>query len=100
MRDWQASQEVDLITTSEKLRGLILVMTGERAQLSMPQKGKELYTKRRNDQYKPPYHHLVSDISQRAYDILMAHSPYYIHAQFDNLLPPLHPADPTLLLYN
>ncbi|KAG6897031.1 hypothetical protein C0992_004559 [Termitomyces sp. T32_za158] len=71
VRVWQASNAADLMTTSDKLKELIRGMTGEGAKLSTPQKEKEIVSKRRYDRHKPPYHFLVSGISDRAYEVLV-----------------------------
>ncbi|KAG6874526.1 hypothetical protein C0992_007639 [Termitomyces sp. T32_za158] len=73
VRDWQGSNAADLMTTSERLKELIRGMTGERAKLSTPQQEKEIISKRRFDRHKPPYHFLISGISERAYNIMIAH---------------------------
>ncbi|KAG6895223.1 hypothetical protein C0992_002505 [Termitomyces sp. T32_za158] len=72
VREWQGSNAADLMTASEKLKELIRGMTSERAKLSTPQQEKELVSKRRFDRHKPPYHFLVSGISERAYEIIIA----------------------------
>ncbi|KAG6879309.1 hypothetical protein C0992_003636 [Termitomyces sp. T32_za158] len=72
IRDWQASKDADLMVTSNKLKELVFRMTGERAKLSTPQQDKEILTRRRNDRQKPPYHFLISNISARASEILLA----------------------------
>ncbi|KAG6886873.1 hypothetical protein C0992_001894 [Termitomyces sp. T32_za158] len=72
IRDWQASKEADLVATSESLKGLILKMTGERAKLSSPQQEKAIKTNRKADRQKPPYHFLVTGLSERAHRVIMA----------------------------
>ncbi|KAG6877096.1 hypothetical protein C0992_010861 [Termitomyces sp. T32_za158] len=73
VRDWQVSKEADLMATSNKLKDLIMRMTGEKARLSTPQQEKEISSRQRNKKQKPPYHFLVSNISVRAHSILLAH---------------------------
>ncbi|KAG6874778.1 hypothetical protein C0992_006585 [Termitomyces sp. T32_za158] len=73
IRDWQASNMTDLMATSDKLKDLLLRMTGERIKLSTPQQEKDIITKKRYDKQKPPYHFLASGMSERANGILLAH---------------------------
>ncbi|KAG6875531.1 hypothetical protein C0992_003460 [Termitomyces sp. T32_za158] len=62
----------NLMATSDKLKDLLLRMTGERVKLSTPQQEKNIITKKRYDKQKPPYHFLISNISERANKILLA----------------------------
>lgn len=71
VRSWQGSKLDDLVITSENMKALILKMTGERARLSSPQQEKPLASAPRFERQKPPYHFLVSNVSERAYEIML-----------------------------
>ncbi|KAG6897316.1 hypothetical protein C0992_002492 [Termitomyces sp. T32_za158] len=64
IREWQASNATDQMVTCDKLKELLLRMTRERAKLSTPQQEKKI----------PPFHFLISSISERAGNILAAHT--------------------------
>ncbi|KAG5720051.1 hypothetical protein E4T56_gene5661 [Termitomyces sp. T112] len=72
IRDWQASKDTDLMATSDCLKELITRMTGEQAKLSTPQPEKEIIVKYQKDKQKPPYHFLISGISDKVSTILAA----------------------------
>lgn len=69
-RVWQGSKMANLVLINEDLRSLILKMTGERAKLSSLQQEKNIATNKRGERQKPPYHFLVSRISEQAYRII------------------------------
>ncbi|KAG6878807.1 hypothetical protein C0992_007566 [Termitomyces sp. T32_za158] len=73
VRDWQASKDADIMMTSDKLKELVTRMTGEKPRLSTLQPEKDIISKKRTKRHKPPYHFLVSDISERARDTLLAY---------------------------
>lgn len=69
--EWQASNTADLMTSSKKIKELIKKMMDEQARLLTPQQEKDIFSKcRGNNRYKSPYHFLVSDISEKAYNII------------------------------
>ncbi|KAH0579954.1 hypothetical protein H2248_002774 [Termitomyces sp. 'cryptogamus'] len=73
IQDWQGSYQADLVIIEENPKTLIQQITGVRAKLSSPQKDKDLQSCNRNDHQNPPYHFLVSGITNEAHAILMAH---------------------------
>ncbi|KAG6876121.1 hypothetical protein C0992_000884 [Termitomyces sp. T32_za158] len=74
IREWQVSNDTDLMGVSDKLRELVLRMTGEKAKLSTPQAEKEIFIRYKKDKQKPPYHFLISGISSKASNVLLAYS--------------------------
>lgn len=96
IRDWQASKEADLMDTSDKLKDLISRMTGERAKLSTPQQEKDISTRRRNERQNPPFHFLVSDITEGAQGILLS-NPIISTPEASAFIVPYHPPVPRFL---
>ncbi|KAH0582653.1 hypothetical protein H2248_010574, partial [Termitomyces sp. 'cryptogamus'] len=72
VRDWQASKDTDIMMTSNKLKELVKQMTRERPKLSTLQSEKDVILKKCNKKRKPPYHFLISSISEKAQQILLA----------------------------
>ncbi|KAG6885655.1 hypothetical protein C0992_004982 [Termitomyces sp. T32_za158] len=96
VQEWQASKDVDLMVSSNKLKELIQRLTGEKARLSTPQPEKEIITTRRSDKHKPPYHFLTSGISKRAHDVLITH-PIVSTPEATAYFVPYNPPLPTFL---
>ncbi|KAG6896828.1 hypothetical protein C0992_005783 [Termitomyces sp. T32_za158] len=96
IREWQASNATDQMATCDKLKELLQQMTGERTKLSTPQPEKELITRRRNDRHKPPFHFLVSGISERAGSILLSH-PVISTPEASAFILPYNPPLPSFL---
>ncbi|KAG6866601.1 hypothetical protein C0993_007496, partial [Termitomyces sp. T159_Od127] len=46
-------------------------MTGEKAKLSLPQQEKAIKTHKKVDHQKPPYHLLITGLSEQAHNLLM-----------------------------
>ncbi|KAH0589178.1 hypothetical protein J132_09037 [Termitomyces sp. J132] len=96
VRGWQGSKKVDLVIASEDLKGLILRMTGEKAKLLSPQQEKDIASNKRGECQKPPYHFLVSRISEQAYAVIL-NNPIISMAEATAFFLPYSPAVPRFL---
>lgn len=71
--EWQASNAADLMVASDRIKDLLQNMTGERVKLSTLQQEKNIITKKKYDKQKPPYHFLISNITEEAGIVLLTH---------------------------
>ncbi|KAG6875615.1 hypothetical protein C0992_003088, partial [Termitomyces sp. T32_za158] len=96
VRGWQGSKKADLVIASEDLKGLIFRMTGKKAKLSSPQQEKDIASNKRGERQKPPYHFLVTGISDWAY-ALISNNPIISTAEATAFFLPYSPAVPRFL---
>ncbi|KAG6875157.1 hypothetical protein C0992_004941 [Termitomyces sp. T32_za158] len=96
VHSWQGSKLDDLVETSENLRALVAKMTGERAKLSSPQQEKSLASSNRYKRQKPPYHLLITGISEHAYAVI-TENPVISTAEATAFFLPYSPAMPRFL---
>ena len=85
------------MTSGENLKALIFKMTGKKAKLSSLQQDKMLSANRKADRQKPPYHFLVTGISERAHNVLL-HNSIILTKDVTAFIVPYSPPTPRFLL--